>query len=985
MTTSYHAKYFAYDLTRAGGSGVDRLGRALFDASVDLNPHQIEAALFALRSPLSKGVLLADEVGLGKTIEAGLVLCQKWAENQRRILVICPASLRKQWAVELEEKFNIPTQILDAKTYKEIQKNGIPNPFDMNKVMICSMHFVASKNMDIRAVPWNLVVIDEAHKLRNAYRESNRIGRAVREATSERKKILLTATPIQNSLLELFGLSTLIDENIFGDLSSFRAQYVNHGGDIPGLRERLQAFCWRTLRSQVTEYISYTERRLITRPFKPTAQEHKLYEAVSKYLMRESTYAFPAQQRHLLILLIRKVLASSPTALVGTLEKIQLRLKSLLDSVTTEKITLKNQNTPAESASYEDEGEEVLEEILKESEEASDDSEDYPNEKQGGFITSESDNKSQSEKSPASTTINIEKLTHEIQELGDYIRWAKNIGVDTKTKALLTALEIGFQKMEEMGAAQKAVIFTESRRTQDWLQQYLEGNGYTGKVVTFNGTNKDESTAAIYLKWVEANKDNDRVSGSRQIDMRAAILDHFKNEAQILIATEAGAEGLNMQFCSQLINFDLPWNPQRIEQRIGRCHRYGQKYDVVVINFLNEKNEADKRVYELLEHKFNIFSGVFGASDDVLGTIESGVDFERRVLDIYQDCRTEKEIKKAFSRLQKELESSIKSKMTDTRKIILEHFDEDVHDRLKVNLAGTRERLDRIGRNFWNLTKQILGDYAEFDDQNFRFRLHRPFKEHSGSGTYKLVSKNRDSPESDHLYRLSHPLGECVIKEAQDWICTPGEVCFDISKNTTKIAAVEKLKGKSGWLVLQQLKIDSFETEEYLLFSGIDDYGKNLNQEACEKLFNCIGSEKTIETIPQDIENRLTMDSERHIQAVIAKNIEENNKHLSNACIQLDKWAEDMEKAAAKEMADTKRKIADIRRKVRLAENMQQQVELQDELKKLEKLRRRQQQKIFDVEDEIAEKRDSLVDQLTKKMKHKIKSSKLFTIRWRVV
>lgn len=504
MTTSYHAKYFAYDLTRAGGSGVDRLGRALFDASVDLNPHQIEAALFALRSPLSKGVLLADEVGLGKTIEAGLVLCQKWAENQRRILVICPASLRKQWAVELEEKFNLPTQILDAKTYKEIQKNGVPNPFDMRKVMICSMHFIASKEMDIRAVPWNLVVIDEAHKLRNAYRESNRIGRAVRQATSDRKKILLTATPLQNSLLELFGLSTLIDENIFGDISSFRAQYVNYGGDIPGLRDRLQAFCWRTLRGQVTEYISYTQRHLITRPFKPTEQEQKLYDAVSKYLMRDSTYAFPAQQRHLLILLIRKVLASSPTALAGTLEKIQQRLQSLLESVTTtgndniniEKRGIDNQNDTGVSAQYEDGDEEILEEILKESE-------DIENE----------DLQESSDKENKPATIDIKKLTNEIQELEDYIRWARCIGVDTKTKSLLTALDIGFKKMEEMGAAKKAVIFTESRRTQDWLYQYLENNGYPGKVITFNGTNKDASTAAIYSRWVENNKNSGKVSG----------------------------------------------------------------------------------------------------------------------------------------------------------------------------------------------------------------------------------------------------------------------------------------------------------------------------------------------------------------------------------------------------------------------------------------------------------------------------------------
>lgn len=958
--TKFHSKYFAHELTRAGGKGVDRLGRALFDACVDLNPHQIEAALFALRSPLSKGVLLADEVGLGKTIEAGLVICQSWAENRRKLLVVCPASLRKQWAVELEEKFNLPSQILDAKTYRDSQKAGNPNPFDERKIIICSMHFVASKAMDIRAIPWNLVVIDEAHKLRNAYRESNRIGQAVRQATLDRKKLLLTATPLQNSLLELYGLSTLIDENIFGDLASFRTQYINYGGDVSGLRDRLQGFCWRTLRSQVTEYVPYTERKLITRPFKPTEQEHKLYEAVSKYLMRDDTYAFPARQKHLLILLIRKVLASSPTALAGTLEIIRERLDGLLEKAKS------GRSVSELLVEQADIDEDLLDEILEDEE---DDISD---------IIPGNTEPAQEEK------IDIARLSSEIKEINQYIGWARSIGVDTKSKALLTALDVGFQKMAEMGAARKAVIFTESRRTQDWLLNHLNNQGFSDQVVTFNGTNKDDSTGRIYTDWLEGNRDTGRITGSRQVDMRAAILDHFKNSASILIATEAGAEGLNMQFCSMVINFDLPWNPQRIEQRIGRCHRYGQKHDVVVINFLNEKNEADRRVYELLEHKFNLFSGIFGASDDVLGSIESGLDFERRVLDIYQECRTENEILSAFAALQKELEESIQTKLKDTRKVLLEHFDEDVHERLKGNLIGTQEKLDRIGKQFWTVTKHVLSEHARFNDSTLSFELHKPLANGARLGTYHLVTKNKDVQNSEFLYRLSHPLGEHVIQTGKELLCPVSKVVFDITNNPTKISVIESLKGKSGWLALSKLKISSFELEEYLLFSAIDDVGGNLDQETIEKLFNCIGYDQEETPLPEPIRQRLCADSERHIKATITRNLEDNNKHLSEACIQLDKWAEDMEKAAAKEMDDTKRKIADIRRKVRLAPTMQEQAELQAELKKLETLRRRQQQKIFDVEDEIAEKRDSLVEQLTMRMEQKTETEELFTIRWEV-
>ncbi|EMI22351.1 helicase domain-containing protein, partial [Rhodopirellula maiorica SM1] len=336
MTTPYHACYFAHELTRtAGGTGLDRLSQSLFDAAVDLNPHQIEAALFALRSPISKGVILADEVGLGKTIEAGLVACQYWAERRRRILIVCPASLRKQWEHELADKFNLQSEVLDGKAFRDAQKAGNPAPFMSDKIVICSMHFASDRCLEVQPVPWDLVIIDEAHKLRNSYRQSNRMGQNIRTALEERRKILLTATPLQNSLLELFGLASIIDEQIFGDLPSFRTQYCNTNGDLPGLRARLQSVCKRTLRQQVLEYIQYTQRRLITRPFTPTEQEQKLYEAISDYLQREVCYALPHGQRHLITLLVRKVLASSPHAVAGTLEIMRERLIRLRDDVQT--------------------------------------------------------------------------------------------------------------------------------------------------------------------------------------------------------------------------------------------------------------------------------------------------------------------------------------------------------------------------------------------------------------------------------------------------------------------------------------------------------------------------------------------------------------------------------------------------------------------------------------------------------------------------
>src|SRR5690625_1769956 len=726
MITDYHAKYFAYELThRRRGDGVDRIGQSLFDASVDLNPHQIDAALFALQNPLNKGVVLADEVGLGKTVEAGLVMAQYWAERQRRIIVVCPAVLRKQWAAELEEKFNLPCQVLDAKTWNALRKEGITEPFDQDVISLVSYHFAASMEEKLKLIPWDLVVIDEAHRLRNAHRDSHRTGQAIKKAFGSQKKLLLTATPLQNSLLELYGLSTIIDDQLFGDAKSFRRQYMHDGGDSLALKDRVQEFTKRTLRRHVNEYIRYTERLAITIPFSPSEDEIRLYYLISAYMQRLDTYGVPLRQRHLITLVARKLLASSTAAIIRTLEGIITRLKKL-------------EEAEKEDASW-------IDDLI-----AGDDLEEE-------WFANEADE----ENSPTTEedTVDIEKLNAEIIELEQYIAMAKSIKVDAKAEALLTALEQGFTNMAKVGAEREAVIFTESRRTQDYLLWFLEIRSYLGIIVTFSGSNTTACINAIYQRWLAKQQNTANVTGSPTIDKRSAIIDYFRSDAEILLATEAAAEGINLQFCSLVINYDLPWNPQRVEQRIGRCHRYGQKHDVVVINFLNQKNEADKRVLELLAEKFHLFDGLFGASDEVLGRIESGVDFEKRIAAIYQSCRTEKEITAAFDALQKELEASISVRMDETREKLLEHFDEQIHELLKVQHEKAEHQLDRMQRMFWQLTQYQLRKNASFNSNKLSFILHQSPTSKIPTGEYALIQKGKEKQEHQYLYRLSHQIG----------------------------------------------------------------------------------------------------------------------------------------------------------------------------------------------------------------------------------
>jgi len=499
-----------------------------------------------------------------------------------------------------------------------------------------------------------------------------------------------------------------------------------------------------------------------------------------------------------------------------------------------------------------------------------------------------------------------------------------------------------------------------------------------------------------YEHWRKLNADTGRITGSRDIDIRTALIEHFRDSATILIATEAAAEGVNIQFCSLVINYDLPWNPQRVEQRIGRCHRYGQKHDVVVINFLNERNEADRRVLELLTEKFNLFNGVFGASDDVLGTIESGVDFEKHILSIYQECRTHEEIDAAFLALQKEMDERIQARMSDTRKMLLENFDEDVHERLRLQMADTQAQLDRFSKRFWAVTHHILEDCAQFNDTQLTFDLNTPPKSNIAAGCYHLISKTQPvnatsgtaAAREDYgsfLYRLSHPLGEYVIDTGKTLNTPATHLTFDVSNHPARLHVIEALRGKRGFLVLNKLAIESYEREEHLLFSAFDEHGQTLDQETCEKLFACGGRTEATTALSESVIQRLAAESERHAKATVSRSLEQNSEYFNEAREKLEKWADDIVLAAEKSLKDTKEQIKLSQRQARLAVNLEEQHEIQQKIQKLEKQQRRQRQEIFKVEDDIIEKRDNLIGSLERRLTQKTESEHLFTLSWAVV
>ncbi len=726
--TRFHQRVAAEALTARSGSGTSRLVPALAHSAVDLNPHQIEAAAFALASLPTGGAVLADEVGLGKTVEAGLVLAQLAAEGKPRAVILVPATLRAQWREELRSKFGLDADVIDGDTCRAAERQGLKtNPFDTGGIVICSHQFAAGRASELERVPWDVAVIDEAHRLRNAYRKDHRTGQALRRGLRKCPKLLLTATPLQNDLMELLGLAAFIDDALLGTEETFRLQYAT--GELTeekaaDLKARLAPVVIRTLRRQVREYVKFTARRSIVEDFAPSPEEQALYDRVSDYLRREDTHAVPAARRALFILVYRKILASSSFALAATLE----RLADSLDA----KLAGAECSAQADLALDLDGFSEELEELFDD---------DAPPRTRGSAV--------------------VRQMTSELEELRQCARMARGIKRNAKGDALVRGLDRCFTVSRACGWPEKAVVFTEFRRTQDYLAGLLASRGYS--VTCLSGD----------------------VSGT---DRRAALVEAFRDTTQILLMTEAGAEGLNLQFCNLVVNFDLPWNPQRVEQRIGRCHRYGQQRDVLVLNFLNRANAADARLYELLSQKLALFDGVFGSSDEILGALGSGIDFEKRVLDIYQSCRSGEEIDQAFATLRGELDGRITARLTAARTLLFERFDGEVRGRLRMAEQTAKEAVARR-----DAEEEALLD-AAFEDGPAGARPPREREAGRGSRTRRA--------------RLLDEAAATVRARPQDAVSL-----LEIPDGTLP-ARLGKLAGREGWWFAYKFTIDALVSEE---------------------------------------------------------------------------------------------------------------------------------------------------------------------------
>ena len=537
--------------------------------------HQVESTHRIVNS-FRQRFLIADEVGLGKTIEAGLVIKEMiYRHNYGRILIVCPASLLYQWQNEMESKFNEKFTIMDRRLLgRACAGNGGGNPWLVHNKVICSLDFIKNRNFeeDLSRTHWDAVIFDEAHRLRRDSSAAT-IAYNAAEVISARTRslILLSATPFRGKLEELYYLIALLDKNILGPFQTFYNEYCLDCSDLSALKRKLDQVVIRRTKNEVG---GFTRRYARTIRFELYPDERALYDETTRYVAEEFNRALQSENRAVgfVMTVFQKLLDSSNYALRVALANRSTRLKDLLTRAlgTHEQVVSFNNNffdceTMPDADDPETEGE-----------------------------------------CPVQRT--IDELRLEISTLDRLVDIASKIEENKKGEKLVRLVS----DLKKKGHA-RFLIFTQFRTTQDYLLSLLS----RFDTVVFNGSmNREQKEEAII---------------------------RFRESAEILIATEAGGEGRNMQFCDVLINYDLPWSPLKIEQRIGRIHRFGQPNDVHIYNFSTRDTVAE-RVLEVLTEKLKLFEESIGTPDIMLGQIEDEVNLNTLFMEMASGRKKKREV-----------------------------------------------------------------------------------------------------------------------------------------------------------------------------------------------------------------------------------------------------------------------------------------------------------------------------------------------------
>lgn len=894
---AFNQRILAEDLVRVRRpDDRERYAASQRQARIDPNPHQIDAVIFALRRLREGGCILADEVGLGKTIEAGLVIAQSRAEGAERVLLIVPKSLIGQWQDELLNLFGIQA--------REDQSN-----FFAPGVYLVGREFAGSERGAERlgaVSPFDLVVIDEAHEifaglhkrygLDGMYDETSDealMAHRVRGFLRTAPVLLLTATPMQNSLAELWGLVQYVERTgtLLGDITTFRQVFCSEDDRtlVPGqeheLQRRLAMVLQRTLRRQAQEFLErpFTQRRCRLYEYAMSDDERSLYDDVTEYLLQPSLYAFAGRQRRLLLIGFHRRMASSIAALAASLENVAARLRRL-----------------GAGQPVGDDAIEVLHD-LEEEEEIDTSSEDAP------------------------VPANREAVAAELARVEGFVTRARSLPHDAKARKFQDAIRIILDLGRDGRASGKAVVFTESITTQEYLRKLLLEAGLGDEDVTlFRGTNDHARAHQAHARWLEeeGSKLPAGARPTREVAVRLALVHEFRTRSKVLVCTEAGAKGLNLQFCETVINYDLPWNPQRIEQRIGRCHRYSQQRDVTVVNFLARDNEAHRLTFEILSQKLDLFGSVLDASDVVLHEPRTdapeivvsalSLEFETDLRNIYGRSRTLDEVTREIAALRDKIavrRDAYEKEYERTSSIIRSRFDGDVRRVFKRLREELPEGLVQLDRDLADLVDGYLAsravEYQRADEAGrvvFDIMPGAELIAELGNRRRFATGDARGLTDAEPL-NLLHPLVRAAIAGARAW--PGGSVELLLPRDTNPDLAA--MAGKVGVLAVALVDYAGFEPVQRLIAGGVVD-GTPIDPSVTALILrlpatDCHGAVVTPD--PQGIDDAVD-------EAVFVDQHEvekREQKHFEQAIGQLERFVDDKVLVCRRERASLAQKL----------------------------------------------------------------------------
>lgn len=806
---AFNQRIVAEDLVRVRrADDLERYAASQRHARIDPNPHQIDAVIFALRRLREGGCILADEVGLGKTIEAGLVIAQSRAEGAQRILLIVPKSLIGQWQNELANLFGIQAQD-DQRSFVS------PGVYLVGREFGGSERGAAALGA---APPFDLVVIDEAHEIfaglhkrygrDGAYEETSDealMAHRVRGFLRSSPVLLLTATPMQNSLVELWGLVQYVEPTgtLLGDIATFRKVFCSEDDRtlVPGqeheLQRRLAVVLQRTLRRQAQEFLDrpFTQRRCRLYEYAMSDDERSLYDDVTEYLLQPSLYAFAGRQRRLLLIGFHRRMASSIPALAASLQNVATRLRRLQGDLRPDETAINV---------FEDLEDEEEAEIDEPSEEST-------------------------------SSVDRESLAAELARVQDFIVRARSLPHDAKARSFQEAIRVVLDLAVDGHGSGKAVVFTESITTQEYLRTLLLAIGLRDDDITlFRGANDHQRAQQAYVRWQKEEGASFPPGSrpSREVAVRLALVHEFRTRSKVLICTEAGAKGLNLQFCETVINYDLPWNPQRIEQRIGRCHRYSQQRDVTVVNFIARDNEAHRLTFEILSQKLDLFGKVLDASDTVLHEPRTdapeivvsalSIEFESDLRNIYSRSRTLDEVTREIAALRdkiSERRDAYEKEYDRTSQIIESRFDENVRKVFKSLREDLPHGLADLDRDLANLVEGYFAAHGVACERSesagrvvFDIAPGATLPAEIGDGRRFATGDARAITDAEAL-NLVHPLVRSAIDEARKW--PGGEV--ELLLPPDALSDLSALAGSVGIMRVVLVDYSGFEPVQRLV------------------------------------------------------------------------------------------------------------------------------------------------------------------------